>query len=289
MFPIDLHVHSNVSDGVDTPEALVRLAAAVPLSAFALTDHDTVDGVERARLACQALGEKAPELIPGVEISAGYGGRDIHILGLFVNDKNASFREALAASRKRRDDRNEQMAERFVKAGIPMTLKELSFGDPNAIITRAHFARYLTEHGITKDNKDAFDRFLGDTSPFYVPREYMSPETAVREIHHAGGLAVLAHPLSYRFSDEQILAMVRQLKEQGLDGVEAVYGAYSREQEATVRELAKRFDLLLSGGSDYHGSNKPGLMLGTGYGSLCVPYAILTALREARKQGNESA
>lgn len=284
MFPIDLHVHSNVSDGVDSPEALVRLAAAVPLSAFALTDHDTADGVERAQLACRELGPEAPELIPGVEISAGYGGRDIHILGLFIDDTTVSFREALAASRKRRDSRNEQMVERFVQAGIPMTLAELSFGDPNAIVTRAHFARYLTEHGITRDNKDAFDRFLGDTSPFYVPREYMPPKTAIREIHRAGGLAVLAHPLSYRFSDKQILDMVRLLKEQGLDGVEAIYGAYSREQEAAVRELAKRFGLLLSGGSDYHGSNKPGLLLGTGYGSLHVPYEILARLREARNR-----
>lgn len=284
MFPIDLHVHSNVSDGVDAPEALARLAAAVPLSAFALTDHDTTDGVERARLACQELGENAPELIPGVEISAGYGGRDIHILGLFIDDRDTAFREALLSSRQRRDRRNRQMVDRFVQAGIPMSLEELSLGDPNAIITRAHFARYLTEHGVTKDNKDAFDRFLGDASPFYVPREYMPPETAIREIHRTGGLAVLAHPLSYRFSDGEILAMVRLLKEQGLDGIEAIYGAYSREQEAAVRELAKRFCLLISGGSDYHGSNKPGLLLGVGYGSLHVPYEILTKLREARKR-----
>ncbi len=283
MLPIDLHVHSNASDGVDDPEALVALAAAIPLAAFALTDHDTLDGLDGAICACKKLGEKAPELIPGVEISAGYGGRDIHILGLFLDHTNAALKETLAFARRMRDKRNEEMIRRFTDAGIPMTMESLCYGRRNASITRANFARYLTEHGIAKDKKDAFDRFLDVTSAFYVPRTYPSPETAITAIHEAGGLAILAHPLSYHFSDEQVLNMTRQLKEQDLNGVEAIYAAYSANQRQSVLELAKRFALLVCGGSDYHGANKPGLMLGTGYGDLFVPYEILTKLKEARK------
>ncbi len=161
-----------------------------------------------------------------------------------------------------------------------MTLEELSFGHPHAIITRAHFARLLMDKGYAANRNDAFDRFVGDTAPFYIPREYIDPAEAIRCIHGAGGIAVLAHPLSYHFSDDTILHMIRELKSAGIDGIETLYGAYNEEQVATVRELARRFGLPISGGSDYHGSNKPGLMLGTGYGRLQVPESVLEGLEK---------
>lgn len=283
---VDLHVHSTVSDGTDTPEELVEAASRIPLSAFALTDHDTLEGIKRAKAAAKVLqqttdqGKIVPRVIPGVEISVGYGGRDIHVLGLFIDEDNEALNRLLSDFRKRRTLRNEQMITRFCEAGIPMTLEELNHHNPNTIVTRAHFARFLMDHGYAKDRDDAFLRFVGDNAPFYIPRTYISPAEAILCIKNAGGLSVLAHPLSYRFTDEQLLTMTSLLRNVGLDAVEALYGAYDSTQEAKVRELAKRYDLLLSGGSDYHGSNKPGLMLGTGFGELRVTEDVLNNLEK---------
>lgn len=282
MSTIDLHVHSSFSDGTNTPAELVILANRIGLGAFALTDHDTLDGLSEAMTACRMLGSTAPLLIPGVEISVGYANRDIHVLGLFIDPDNAPLKALLDDSLASRRRRNRQMIARFVDAGIPMTLAELANGDENAIITRAHFAQYLVHHGYAKDTPDAFARYIGNDSPYYIPREYLSPAEAIEGIHGAGGVAILAHPLSYHFTEQQIDDMVFSFARDGIDGLEAIYGAYSFEEMAQVETLARRYGLMISGGSDYHGDNKPGLMMGIGYGELCVPRQVLTRLSAYR-------
>lgn len=279
---IDLHVHSNFSDGTQSPSELVFRASDLGLAAIALTDHDTLAGIPEALSAAESLeSEDRITVIPGVEISAGYQERDIHILGLFIDHKNAALTEGLAASVLGRDRRNEQMAENLRKAGIPITLEALRKLEPETIITRAHFAHFLTENGYTRNNQEAFDRYLGSDTPYYVEREYMPPETAIRLIHEAGGLAVLAHPLLYKYSLENTELLISRMKDLGLDGLEVLYSANTGFDEGYLRRFANRYDLLMTGGSDYHGANKPYIELGTGRGGLKVPETLLEPLYAA--------
>ncbi len=284
MRPIDLHVHSCYSDGTVRPEELVAMALKLGLRAFALTDHDTTVGIAYARNELERLGVSPDTLtlIPGIEVTAGYGGRDIHILGLFVDEHCAALQQMLSSSLQSRIKRNEQMLERFVKGGYAITMNDLVGSNDASTITRAHFAKALVAKGYAHSMKDAFDRFLDTTSPYYVPRTYLDPKEVIATLHAAGAFVSLAHPMLYHFSEARIEAMVSELKGYGLDGIEAVYSTYSPEEEAYVKELAKRYDLLLTGGSDYHGDNKPGLAMATGYdGSLFVPETLLDEI--ARK------
>ena len=157
---------------------------------------------------------------------------------------------------------------------------EAAFG--KAIWTRAHFARYLKDHGYVKEMKEAFSRYIGDDCPYFVPREKVSPAQAVRLIRSTGGIPILAHPLLYRLTEEGLLTLIEELKNAGLLGIEALYSTHTPEEESFVLRLARRQGLLISGGSDFHGSNKPSISLGTGRGNLRIPYELLEKLREAR-------
>lgn len=274
---VDLHVHSRASDGTFTAAELVDYACKKQLAAFALTDHDTVDGLSSA-LTC-ARG-KDIEVIPGIELSTEYNGRDIHIIGLFIRYEEPEFLKHLQEFCSSRDIRNEKMAARLTEAGFPLTTDELTAAFPGAVITRAHFARLMLEKGYIRNLKDAFENYIGDTCPYFVPREKVSPADGVRLIRAAGGVPILAHPMLYHMNEAGLSELLVPLKEAGLIGIEALYSTYSAADESLVRRLARRHDLLLSGGSDFHGSNKPGLDLGTGYGGLRVPETILEELRK---------
>ncbi len=279
---IDLHVHSTISDGTLTPSEVVRLAADSNLSAIALTDHDTVRGVAEALAAAEDLKkeEKFVRVIPGVEISAEYMGRDIHILGLFIDPDSKELNEALDQALSGRDRRNEKMVENLRNAGIDITLEALTFGTPDTVITRAHFARYLINNGYAKNNDDAFKRYLSHDTPYYVPRTQMTPEAALSLILSAGGLPILAHPLLYKLSLDELDTLIARLKSAGLIGIETIYSANTGFDEGIVRRYINKYDLLMTGGSDFHGSNKPHIMLGTGKGNLKIPETLLTALEE---------
>lgn len=278
---IDLHVHSSFSDGTDTPTDLVRLALSSGLSAFALTDHDTTGGIAEARKAlsltnaCDKL-----RIIPGVEISAAYKDRDIHILGLFIDPDNPALSEALQVARDNRIRRNQIMLQRLCDAGYPMTEAELLQDSDAACIGRMHFANALVARGYAKNTQDAFQRFIGPDCPYYVPRNYISPESAVSLIRGAGGLAILAHPLLYHLERPELEQLIQQLSGYGLSGLEAIYTSNSTEDEQYVRTLASRNGLLISGGSDYHGANKPHISMGTGRGNLHIPETILQILEQ---------
>lgn len=283
---IDLHVHSTHSDGTCSPEELVSLAQASGVSAFALTDHDTVSGVREAKNAAAKSAVSGPEItvISGVEISAAYKKRDIHILGLFVDETNPVLLSALEEAVTARDLRNERMAERFRSLGIPLTLEDLRLVNPDTVITRAHFANYLIKHGHAKNSQEAFTRYLGYDAPCFVPREYIQPERAVSLILQAGGLPVLAHPLLYKLPPAELEALLKQLSGVGLKGLEVYYSSNTGFDEQICFSLANRFGLLMTGGTDFHGANKPNLYLGTGRNqNMNISEQLLEPLYEALK------
>lgn len=279
MKTVDLHVHSNCSDGSFTPTELVLEAKRVGLSAFALTDHDTVAGIPQA-LEAGKLHDI--EVIPGIEISTGYKDKEIHIVGLFLDYTNPDFLALIGNEVKRRNARNEKMIERFHEYGYDISMEELCEDNPDAIITRAHFAAWLEKHGYVKSRTDAFNLFLGDGMPLYVPRDKKTPEQALEAIQKAGGVSVMAHPLLYHLTTHELRELCMQCKESGLVGIETMYSTYKGFDELTVRQLAHEVGLLESGGSDFHGVNKPHIRLGTGMGNLAISYSFLEALRERK-------
>lgn len=305
---VDLHVHSTKSDGTYTPQELVNYAMEKGLSAFSLTDHDTVDGIEEAmeyaRELCLlydikgsatnvktsdcngatsgAMPPMVPEVIPGIEFSTEYQGKDVHIVGLYIDIHTPSFEQHLRDFVESRNVRNEKMCKSLQGIGMDITYEKLLERFPGAVITRAHYAKYMLEKGYIKSMAEAFERYIGDYSPHYIPREKVTPEQAISLILEAGGIPILAHPILYHLSDARLEELVVQLKAAGLIGIEAIYSTYAPAEERQIRRLAEKYNLLLSGGSDFHGSNKPGLDLAVGYGKLFVPYDILDKLKAIR-------
>ncbi len=280
---IDLHVHSSASDGSLTPEEVVDLAKNAGLSVFALTDHDTVDGVKAALSHAKETG--GIEVIPGIELSCYYGKREIHIVGLFVDYENPDFLDALLKLKQAREDRNEKMVLNFVNAGIPLTIEELKHGNPSSVITRAHFARVLVEKGVCKDKQEAFDKYLGIHCPFYLAKPQVTPEHVLGLIRRANGTAILAHPYSYHFSKSEVETLLDTLIPLGLEGMECYYSTYDAGQTQELRSIAAEKKLLVSGGSDFHGAVKPDISIGTGRGNLCIPRTLLTAIEQHRSGG----
>ncbi len=287
MRPIDLHTHSNRSDGSYTPTELVDYAVAKGLAAVALTDHDTIDGLSEALLHAKALtqaGEDSVEVIPGIEFSTEYEKKDVHIVGLYIAYDAPAFRAKLQEFVDSRTGRNVRMCQNLQSAGIDITFEKLQARNPGAVITRAHYASYLLEDGYVKSRPDAFAQYLGDHTKYFVPREKVTPQQAISLILGAGGIPVLAHPPLYHMGSDRLDKLVSSLKKAGLMGIEAIYCSYTNQDERDMRRLADRYDLLLSGGSDFHGANKPGLDLGTGYGKLFVPEEFLEKIKDKRKE-----
>ncbi len=274
---IDLHVHSSCSDGTLSPAELAAYASEKGLAAFALTDHDTAEGI---REAAKAAALYQVELVPGIEFSTEYEGREVHILGLDIQPEEKNFTRHLDFFQKSRENRNEEMARLLrEKAGFDIYLEEIQEANKDSLITRAHFGRWLVDKGYVSSIKEVFARYIGDGCSCFVPKQYTEPEKAIRLIRDAGGIAVLAHPLLYRFSDERLSACVRELKEAGLQGLEAIYSANTDSDEKRMGSLARKLNLKISGGSDFHGKNKPLIDLGTGKGNLKIPYEVLEELR----------
>ncbi len=282
---VDLHVHSNCSDGTYSVRELVDYAIEKGLAAFALTDHDTVDGLDEIleyAKELEAKGVKVPEVIPGIEFSTEYHGKDVHIVGLYIDYHNERFVQKVAEFADGRVARNQKMCGKLQEAGIHITYELLLEEFPDCVITRAHYVRYLLNHGYTKSMQEAFDRYIGDYAPCFVPREKVTPPDVIQLILEAGGIPVLAHPILYHLSDANLDTLVKECKEAGLIGIEAIYSTYNSAEERQIRKLADKYHLLISGGSDFHGSNKPGLDLGIGYGKLVVPEDVLTDLKKTR-------
>ncbi len=281
MKTIDLHVHSCYSDGSLTPSELVSLACSYGLSAFALTDHDTTDGIDEAIRASEST---SLEVVPGIEFSTRYMHRDIHVLGYYMDYHASSFRQTLQDFLDARDIRNRQMCERIREyTGFPISMDILTSSYPDAVITRAHMAAWLVAQNFAETRQIAFDKYLGEHAPCFVPKSEVTPADAIRLILDHGGIPVLAHPLLYALSKKQLHQLLKELKEAGLMGIEAVYVLNRQADETFVRSLAKTYGLIITGGSDFHGANKPNIELGTGIqASLSVSYELLEIMKAAR-------
>ncbi len=282
---VDLHVHSTESDGTFTPEELVAEALRAQLAAFALTDHDTTGGIARVKAAAKGTGLL---VIPGIELSCYNNDHEVHMVGLFLNEKDSAFQESLKAIQDSRDERNRKMIDRLrEEAGFDISVLALQTYFPDSVLTRAHIARYLYDKKQIPDLGVAFQKYIGDHCPYYVPREKMTPVQAIELIHSAGGLAILAHPLLYHLSSARLKQLMTDLKAHGLDGVEAIYSTYTTGEERQMKQLAAELDLAVSGGSDFHGANKPTIRLGVGKGSLHVPYSVLENLMLLKERNSD--
>ncbi len=277
---IDLHVHSVKSDGTYTIPELVAYAAEKRLKVMALTDHDTVLGLDEIHSEAESV-PNAPKIVNGVELSTDRDGKDIHIVGLFIDYKEPSFTAYLKDFRDSRDERNRKMCKKL-REGLNMdiSIEQLKERFPGAVITRAHYGRYMLENGYTRSVHEAFERWIGDDGPYFIPREKVPPEKGVELIRKARGIPVLAHPLLYKLSAERLEKLIASLKEAGLAAMETRYTTHSSSDVRRLQLLTEKYGLLESGGSDFHGKNKPDVDLAVGYGNLNVPYEIYEQLKE---------
>lgn len=274
---IDLHVHSNASDGSLSPSEVAEEAIRMGLSAIALTDHDTVDGVAEI---LDYTKDKPLEVVPGIELSCYYKKREIHILGFYVDYENPELQEELAKLKAAREGRNEKMIALMQADGIPVTMEKLLHGNPDSVITRAHFARVLVEEGVCKDKDTAFRKYIGIGCKYYLPKPQVTCETAMRILTTYSKAAFLAHPLLYHFGYAQIEELLVYLKSIGLKGVEAYHSSNNRFECEKIRSLAAKHGLAISGGSDFHGVVKPNIQMGIGRGGMKVPEELLETIKE---------
>ena len=278
MSRIDLHVHTTASDGTCLPAEAVELAARQGLTAIAVTDHDTVLGYNEARAAGERLGI---EVIPGIEISTKYD-RAVHILGYYIDPESKSLEPVLNWIVEDRDKRNRKMAEMMAADGLPVSY-EMMHERYGAVIGRPHFAEMLVELGLAGSVQDAFDRFVEKGQKYYQPRTILPIDQAVEIIVKAGGVPVLAHPFQYRMDDALLRELIEHCMGFGLRGIECRYTGYDEEMVAYLEALAAEYGLIRTGGSDFHGTNKPHIALGRGLGKLSVPDEYLLELKEEAK------
>ncbi len=277
---IDLHTHSTCSDGTDPPERIAELAAAAGCSAVALTDHDTLAGIGPARRRAEELGIR---LVGGCEVSCAFGEHSAHVLVYFVEDGEGPLQEELARLRHDRVERNRNLVRRLCDLGIPITYDELvaeASGEEG--VGRPHVAAVLVRHGAAESIPDAFDRWLAEGRPAYVPKARVTPAEVADLARRSGAVTVLAHPLTLGLSASGLSSAVAELAEAGFAGIESLYGRYTRDQRAQLTELAHRHGLVATGGSDYHGTVKADLSVGTGQGDLRVPDDVLDELAARR-------
>lgn len=273
---IDLHTHSNFSDGTLTPTELVALARDRKLSALALTDHDTMAGLDEALLAGDSMGV---EVVPGIEFSVLHHQIEYHILGYWADPDNPDLASALTRLHGARDERNRLIVQRLNDLGIPATLAELQDISSRGQTGRPHIAELLVRRGVVQSINQAFEKYLKKGASAYVSRFAYSATEAIVLLRRAGGLAVLAHPA---LNDPELIrlpAVLAELAPAGLDGLEVYYPTHSPRIKKRLRALADRFGLLLTGGSDYHGDVRPGTTL-AGRGNILVPAELLDRMKE---------
>lgn len=266
---VDLHLHSRFSDGLHTPADLVRMAVEKKLSAISLTDHDCLDGVKEA----VAAGEKdGIEVLSGVELSCEFRGRDLHILGYGVDPDHADFQGMLRRFRETRHQRGLRIIEKLNALGVSIDAEEVLKKSGEGSLGRPHIAAVLAEKGIVSNPVQAFDRYIAEGGPAYVPKYKMTPAEAIRYIRMAGGLAFMAHPGVFLQNMEELYALM----EEGFDGIEIYHPKHNPETVRRLNTIADMHGLLISGGSDYHGFATRDLPLG----ALDIPYDVLGRINQ---------
>lgn len=278
---IDLHTHSTFSDGSLTPEQLVREAERARLSALALTDHDSICGLERFMAACS---KSIVRGVPGVEISVDCHPSDatMHILGYFIDPANAGLNEHVNRLRDGRQRRNEEILKRLNAMGLMLTMNEIaSFAGENNV-GRLHFAQALVARGYVRTTQEAFDKYLAKGKSGYADRLRFQPRGGVEMIRNAGGIAVLAHPFTLNLGKQALADCVAELVQAGLQGIEIYYPQHSPKLIQQYLDLAAQFHLIATGGTDFHGTPMPDVKLGRGFGVLNVPNSVLDQLDALR-------
>lgn len=276
MNKIDLHTHSNYSDGTFSPKELVEYAKVKKLKAIAITDHDTIKGLEEGEAVAKEVGI---EFINGVELSIGINSKEYHMLGLMFDRNTKDLENMLKTLQEHRIERNKEMVMLFKKNNINIEYQELQDLSQGSIITRAHFSQLLIKKGYAKSTKHCFERYLSPNSKTYIKRNTFNAEHVIETIHKAQGISILAHPYRYKLNTSEIEELVVKLKNIGLDGIEAIYSSHNPNEESFLRNLSYKYNLKISGGSDFHGLNKPDIDLGVGFGKLNVPIDILEKLK----------
>jgi 3',5'-nucleoside bisphosphate phosphatase len=277
---IDLHTHSNASDGTMAPREVVRLAKESGLAAFALTDHDTIDGLAEA----MATGRQVDlEVIPGVEISARHALGSMHILGYFLDYESELLASRLAVLQQARKDRNPQIIAKLNKLGIPVTMEQVEAISGGGQVGRPHLAQALYQGGFVRSLQEAFDIYLGNNGKAYVGKFRFPPAEAIAMIRDARGIAALAHPFTLGIHTfDALMPLLQELMDLGLAGLECYYPEHSADQEALYLSLAGKLGLLITGGSDFHGDNKPEISLGRINVQSHLTYDLVTAMKAWR-------
>jgi predicted metal-dependent phosphoesterase TrpH len=279
---VDLHAHTTASDGSLPPAALVALAQEKGLKAVGVTDHDTIAGWDEAI----AAGEKLEiEIVPGVELSTSYEGGRFHLLGYFVNPES-KLAQVLIEIQRERGNRNTIIFENLAKLGVPLEEAEVRkfAGREEGELGRPHFARAMVERGYVASTQEAFDKYLADGAPGYAPKKVLTPQEAIGLIHDAGGMAVWAHPPHRKkISYDELEERLRDWISWGLDGLEIYYSKYTEEDTTWTRAMAEKYNLIGSGGSDFHGVSKPDVFLGVTQTGGPVPDEVLDALKARRR------
>ena len=276
---IDLHTHTNESDGTRAPSELIQVAKQAGLQSLAITDHDTFAGYLQAR---EAASQQGVDLIRGIEVSTKHGKKSIHILGYFFrNDPPDSFLKWLESLVAEREERNRLLSNQLRTLGVDVTLEEAqALG--RTVTGRVHFARVMVQKGYVRSIQAAFDRYLADNAPAYVEANDPPSETAVEKLRSAGAFPVVAHLGRYGMAPEKEEDFLSRLRNAGLGGLEVIHTDHAAEDVTRYATLAAKYSLLPSGGSDYHGEAKPGVRLGFGdYGKIPIPPQWLARMREA--------
>jgi len=275
---IDLHMHTTHSDGSYTPRELVRYAKKKRLDCISVTDHDTISSFNEC---ADEAGKQGIELIPGIEISAQFEPGTLHILGFFLDPRHAGLKKSLEEIQKARAERNPQIVERLSRLGIPISYEEVQAESGGKQVGRPHFARVLLKKGAVKSIDEAFDKYLSKGRPAYVDKRRLSSRDAIRMIREAGGVASVAHPKQMRLGEEKLSREFERLVGEGLGGIEAYNSCQNRNEAELYKRLAKRFHLLITGGSDFHGANKPEVDLGYLGDGVELGYEVIEAMRES--------
>jgi len=283
---VDLHIHSTASDGSLSPRELINAAEDVPLRAMAITDHDTIDGSAEALRHSKST---PVEILSGLEISADFEPGTMHLLGYLFRLDDVHLTQALEIVQKSRVDRNLKIIERLQSLGMDIDYNEVSEASGGGQVGRPHIAKVLVQKGVVQGIDDAFNTLLRKGGPAYVGRYRLSPAEAIKAIRGAGGVAVLGHPSTLNMRTEAELdKMMADLKEIGLQGVEAYYSTHGPDRTALYVRLAKRHGLLVTGGSDFHGAAKSGVRIGFGKGDLRIPYRLVEDLKQTAGLGPDS-
>ena len=279
MQAIDLHTHSTYSDGTLSPTELVERAKEKGLCALAIADHDTIGGFMDGEQAALAAGI---EFVPACEFSAYLGDLQVHMLGYYIDPTSEMLVDKLTELITIREERNHDMQQALARLGINISNEQLREAAGHDIITRLHFAKVLMSIGCVESIQEAFDKYVSPGGLAYVPHKALTAKECIELIKNAGGVPVLSHPFLYKLDDSQIEDTIQTLVDYGLMGIEAIYSSHTAQQTELAKFWADKYNLVVTGGSDFHGANRPAVDVGIGRGNLFVPYSLLEGLKQAR-------